>query len=79
MCLQPESHLKVASGNSAFFLILFPLQEIFYFISICAVNFQISRSLTAASKEVRRSKSSKEAAENTYILRHTSSLTRASC
>lgn len=62
MCLQPESHLKVASGNSAFFLMLFPLQEIFYFIFICAVNFQISRSLTAA-------KSSKEAAENMYILR----------
>lgn len=62
MCSQQESHLKVASGNSAFFLILFLLQEIFYIIPICAGNFQISVSLTAA-------KSREEAAENTCIVR----------
>lgn len=52
MGLQPESNLKVASGNSAFCLILLLLQDIFYIMSICAGNFQISISLTAAkSKE----------------------------
>lgn len=63
MCLQPESHLKVASGNLACFLILFPLQEIFYIIPICAGNFQISITLTAA-------KSTEETAENMNIIRH---------
>lgn len=47
MCLQPVSHLKIASGNSAFLLIFFPSQDIFYVIPICAGNFQISISLTA--------------------------------
>lgn len=63
MCLQLVSHLKIASGNSAFFLILFPSQDIFYVIPICAENFQISISLTTG-------KSREEIAEKKCTVRY---------
>lgn len=62
MCLQP-SQLRVAPGNSALFFALFLFQGIFYITPLCAGNFQISVSLTAAI-------SREEAADNVSIVRH---------
>lgn len=57
------TRISSENSNSAFFLILFPSQDIFYVIPICAGNFQISISLTAA-------KSREGIAEKKCTIRH---------